>query len=173
MVQYDNFPIVFKILNAAQKFKKSLPGRWPSRTASQGCLIMIEEKTLCCKPGWQKLCEGTKGLRRKVWTQTKKFSTNIRYFVTILRFVAIYTILGYQSVFFWSKTVFLGKGKHYYMVYNAYYTELNWQICNSGQKRRICRKNSKYAPEENFCGHFCPRRKLPTSATLSLTWNEL
>ena len=41
-------------------------------------------------PGWQKLCEGTKGHRQKVWTQTKILSPNIRYFVAILRFVAIY-----------------------------------------------------------------------------------
>ena len=36
---------------------------------------------------------------------------------------------------------------------------INLQICNYAQKRRICRKNSKYAPDENYCGHFCPRRK--------------
>ena len=27
------------------------------------------------------------------------------------------------------------------------------------QKRRICRENSKYALDEIFYGHFCPRRK--------------
>jgi len=32
---------------------------------------------------------------------------------------------------------------------------LNLQICNSAQKRRICRKNSKYASHENFCGLLC------------------
>ena len=41
-------------------------------------------------PGWQKLRESAKGLRRKVWTQTKIISPNILYFVTILGFVAIY-----------------------------------------------------------------------------------
>ena len=46
-------------------------------------------------PGWQKLCEGTKGLCQKVWIRTKVLSPNIRYFVVILRFVAIYTL-------FWS-----------------------------------------------------------------------
>ena len=35
--------------------------------------------------GWQKLCEGTKGLCRKVWTWTKILSPNICHFVTILR----------------------------------------------------------------------------------------
>ena len=39
--------------------------------------------------GWQKLCEGTKGLCRKVLTRTKILSPNTRYFVAILRFVAI------------------------------------------------------------------------------------
>ena len=56
------------------------------------------------------------------------------------------------------KTVFLGN-VHYYMVFIAYYTELNLQICNYAQKRRICRGNSKYALDDFFCEHFCPRRK--------------
>ena len=34
--------------------------------------------------GWQKLCEGTKGLSQKVWTQTKILSPNILYIVKIL-----------------------------------------------------------------------------------------
>ena len=43
------------------------------------------------KPG----CEGTKGLRRKAWTQTKILSPNIRYFViVVLRCVAICAIFG-------------------------------------------------------------------------------
>ena len=46
------------------------------------------------KAGWQKLREGTNGLRQKVWTQTKILSPNIRYFVAILRFVAIYALFG-------------------------------------------------------------------------------
>ena len=41
------------------------------------------------------------------------------------------------------------------VVYIAYYTELNLQLCNYAQKRRICRENSN----ENFYGHFCFRRK--------------
>ena len=39
------------------------------------------------------------------------------------------------------------------------YCILDWihlHICNYTQDRRICCKNSKYAP---FFGHFCPRRK--------------
>ena len=48
---------------------------------------------------------------------------------------------------------------HYYMVYIAYFTELNLQICDYAQKRRICRENCNFAFDENFHGHFCPRRK--------------
>ena len=32
-------------------------------------------------------------------------------------------------------------------------------ILNKIRKFAITRKNSKYAPDENFWGHFCPRRK--------------
>ena len=45
------------------------------------------------------------------------------------------------------------------MVYIAYVTELNLQICHYMQKQRICRENCKYALNENLHGHFCPRRK--------------
>ena len=48
----------------------------------------------------------------------------------------------------------------YYMVHIACYTELKLQICNYVQKERICRENSKYAPDENFCGH-CGCQLLP------------
>ena len=103
------------------------------------------------------LCEGTKGLRRKIWTQTKLLSPNIRYFVAILRFVAIYTLfwksLGKNVL---SKTVFLVQEMHFDMVCIAYYTELNLQLC---AKRCICCGKSKYALDESFYGHFCPRRK--------------
>ena len=68
---------------------------------------------------WQKL---SKGLRRKVWTQTKMLSPNIRYFVAIFRFVAIYTLFGRlwaKKCSFGSKTVFLGQEVHYNMVHVA------------------------------------------------------
>ena len=35
------------------------------------------------------------------------------------------------------------------------------QICNYAKKWRICRENSKYVPDENFRGHFCPSWKAP------------
>ena len=55
--------------------------------------------------------------------------------------------------------MFLGQEVHYSMVYIAYFTELNLQIWDYAQKRRIHCENCKYAFEENFHGHFCPRRK--------------
>ena len=48
---------------------------------------------------------------------------------------------------------------HYYMVYIAYFTELNLPICDYAQKRRICRENCNCALDERFHGHVCPRRK--------------
>ena len=60
---------------------------------------------------------------------------------------------------FWVKTVLLGQEMHYYMVYDAYFTELNLKFWDYAQKRRICRENCKYALDERFHGHFCPRRK--------------
>ena len=103
--------------------------------------------------------EGTKGLYRKVSTLTKIFSPFIRFFAAILRFVVIYALFGIlwaKKCFFGSKTVFLGQEMHYYMIY---YTELNLQICNYAQKQRICREKGKYALDEFFYGHFCPRQK--------------
>ena len=45
------------------------------------------------------------------------------------------------------------------MVYIVYFTELNLQICDYAQKRRICCENCKYALDENFYCHFCSWRK--------------
>ena len=49
-----------------------------------------------------------------------------------LRFVAIYALffgdLWAKKVPFWVKTVLLGQEVHYYMVYIAYFTELNSKI---------------------------------------------
>ena len=63
--------------------------------------------------------------------------------------------------------MFLGQEVHYYMVFMAYYTELNLQICNYVQKQRICRENSKYMRLTKIVvGIFALAEKLPTSATL-------
>ena len=53
------------------------------------------------------------------------------------------------------------------MVYIAYYTELNLQIRNNKQKRRICRENRMYALDEFFMDIFALTERLPTSVTLS------
>ena len=103
--------------------------------------------------------EGTKRNRRNVWTQTKILSPNTRYFVAILRFVAIYALLeifGQKMCLFGSKTVFLGQEGHYYMVY---ITELSLQICDYAQKRRICRENFKHALDKKFSWPFLPPTK--------------
>ena len=64
--------------------------------------------------------------------------------------------------------MFLGQGVHHYMVYIAYYTELNLKICSYMQKRRIGRKKSKYTFDEFFLAIFALAERLPTSATLLL-----
>ena len=79
-----------------------------------------------------------------------------------LRFVVIYALFGdflSKKCLFGSKTVFLWQEVHYCMVYIAHFTELNLQLCADAKKRSICRENCKYALDENFHGHFCPRRK--------------
>ena len=62
---------------------------------------------------------------------TKKFALgrkfSIRYFVAILRFVAIYALfgrLGAKKCSFETTTAFLGHEVHYYRVYIAYYTSV-------------------------------------------------
>ena len=100
--------------------------------------------------GWQKLCEGMKAFTEKFGL----FSSNIK-----IWFTHFLEDFWQEKCTFWSKTVFLGQEVHYNMVKIAYYTELNVQICNYAQKRRICCENSKYSPEKNFFGQFCPRRK--------------
>ena len=80
---------------------------------------------------------------------------------------------GQKKCLILSKTVILGQKLHLYMVYIAYCDKLKLQICNCAQKRRICGENSKYAPDENCCGHFCPRRKTANfchPATEQETW---
>ena len=91
-------------------------------------------------------------LRGKSWLKVRRALAEkfaLTFFLTFCK----------KKAFFKVKTVFLGQEVHYYMVYIAHFTELNLQICNDAQKRRICRENCKYALDENLCGHFCPRKK--------------
>ena len=79
-----------------------------------------------------------------------------------LRFAAIYALFGdlwSKKVPFWVKNSVSWARSALLNVYIAYFTELNLQICDFAQKRRICRENCKYALDERFHGHFCPRRK--------------
>ena len=55
---------------------------------------------------------------------------------------------------------------HYYMVYIAYFTELNLQICDYAQKRRICRENCKSCLTKGFMAIFAPAESLPSPATM-------
>ena len=54
------------------------------------------------------------------------------------------------------------------MVYIAFFTELNLQICYYAQKRRIRRENCKYALDKIFMAIFSPNERLPSSATLPI-----
>ena len=73
--------------------------------------------------------------------------------------------LGKKSFLLGQKLYILDK-KCTITLYIAYSTELNLQTCNSAQKRRIFRENSKYAPDEFFLAIFALAERLPTSATL-------
>ena len=68
---------------------------------------------------------------------------------------------------FWVKTVLLGQEVHYYMVYIAYFTELN------SQKFEITRKNDAFVAKivntrltKGFMAIFAPAESLPSPATL-------
>ena len=65
---------------------------------------------------------------------------------------------------FWVKNSISWKEVHYYMVYIAYFTELNLQ--NYVQKRRICRKIVNTCLTTIFMAIFAPDERLPSSATL-------
>ena len=81
--------------------------------------------------GWQKLCGGTGGPPLKSLDLDENFKPEHTLFCRKLRFVAIYALFGdlcAKKVPFWVKTVLLGQEVHYYMVYIAYFTELNSKI---------------------------------------------
>ena len=60
---YASFP--FKIQVYARRSRKYFG------TLTQRVSFQELGEPVYFNPGWQKLCEGTKGLRRKVWTRTK------------------------------------------------------------------------------------------------------
>ena len=103
--------------------------------------------------GRQNLCEGTKGLRWKVWTQTKILSPNIRYFVAILRFVAIYALFGDL----WAKKVPFGVKNSVSWARSALlhgiYCIFNWvnfaNLFLTQKKTHFCPKISKKCANRN------------------------
>ena len=73
-----------------------------------------------------------------------------------------------KKVPFWVKTVLLGQEVHYYMVYIAYFTELN-------SKFEITRKNDAFVAKivntrltKGFMAIFAPAESLPSPATLCI-----
>ena len=64
----------------------------------------------------------------------------------------------FQPLVQWSWTI--GPMMRWFQcIVHLYFTELNLQICDYAQKRRIWRENCKYALDKNFHCHFCSRRK--------------
>ena len=84
-------------------------------------------------------CAGARGAPPKSSDLDENFKPKHTLFFRELRFVAIYALFGdlwAKKVPFWVKTVLLRQEVHYYMVYIAYFTELNLQICDYAQRRR-------------------------------------
>ena len=122
---------------------------------------------------WQKLCEGTKGLRQKVWTRRKISNSNICYIcyiVTILWFVAIYALFGRlwtKERLFWVKNN-VSWAKLCLMTWFILHIILNW-IC----KFAITRKNDAFVVKianmrvtKISVAISALAERLPTSATL-------
>ena len=65
------------------------------------------------------------GLGQKFLTRTYAILSRIKICRGLRTF--LWRSLGKKSAF-WVKTVLLGQEVHYYMVYNAYFTELNLKI---------------------------------------------
>ena len=79
------------------------------------------------------VARGHGGPTTKSLDSDENFKPEHMLFCRELRFVAIYAlfffeIFGQKKVPFWVKTVLLGQEVHYYMVYIAYFNELNSKI---------------------------------------------
>ena len=109
-------------------------------------------RSLTHLPGWQKLCKGTKGLRRKIWTQTKILSPKIRYFVAIIRFVEIYALFGnlwakkccfvqVKNKFSWARNTLL------HGIYCIFYQV---ELANLQLRAKRRHQKIKYALDESF-----------------------
>ena len=62
--------------------------------------------------------------------------------------------------------MFLGQEVQYYMVYIAYYNEINLQICNYTQKNALVTKIANTRLTKTKVAIFALAKRLPTSATL-------
>ena len=62
--------------------------------------------------------------------------------------------------------MFLGQEVHYYMVYIAYFTELNLQICDYAQNDPFVAKIVNMRLTKIFVAIFAPDERLPSPATL-------
>ena len=75
-------------------------------------------------------------------------------------------IFGQKQCLFGSKTVFLGQEVHYYMVYMAYFTELNLKIWDYAQNDAFVAKIVITRLTKGFMAIFAPAESLPSPATL-------
>ena len=60
----------------------------------------------------------------------------------------------------------LGQEVHYYMIYIAYFTELNLKICDYAQKDAFVAKIVNTRLTNGFMATFAPAKSLPSPATL-------
>ena len=107
-----------------------------------------------------------KGLRRKVWNQTKIFIPNILYFVAILRFVAIHAIFGRlwsKTVFFWARNA-LSDG--------IYCLPWWYRFANYAQNTTKNAKIANTRPTKICMAIFALAKRLPTSAIHPGQWSD-
>ena len=90
------FGILFKVLPIFRKVHTGPRGRHPLHTSHLQVAVHSS--------GWQKLCGGTGGPGRKVWTRTKILRFKICHYLC-----TFWRSLGNKSAFFGQKHCFLGK----------------------------------------------------------------
>ena len=126
--------------------------------------------------GGRSFCEGTEGLRRKVWNRTKILSPNICYIVAVSWFVAIYALFGRlwakKSALLGQKQFFLGKKCP--ITWQILHFILNW-ICKFAV---TCKNDAFVAKIANTCltktcvAIFTPFERLPASSKKRKKWSQ-
>ena len=95
-------------------------------------MILLRFRRICVRSTRvAKVVQGHGGPLPKSLDSDENFKPEHTLFCRELRFVMIYALFGdllAKKCLFGSKTVFLGQEVHYYMVYIAYFTELNLKI---------------------------------------------